>query len=450
MFWRLAVWGSAVWLASCGGGLEPKAQGVEAEAATQCLPEPAPAPASVFVPSTSQVAAVLTFSDDDLQRLFDDAVPTTVARDENVNAGAAGRASYEIKHRDVTYAHTKRGLELSTPLEAEIQLCKPLGAVCFGYGKCRPEWEATVTVPKHITPFQTPRVDLDLHVRKGCVLSPVRYDATSELKKVTDQQRRSIENQINRELGKYAKRLRASVAQWGVVRSKSGQCVELRPEHARVAISSSGIGEQKLHTLTAVTTGTVTAGCNASQLDPAFTVELSDHASSETRVVWEQTLPLTDVEQHLAHTAQDAEKNTAKQAEPRVAVTVRASGPELLIRLTPFGKCGSAWGRFVPEVTRAGVSLRAVHVSEPAVADWVNRRGVLFGAHTAANYALAEEVAQQTRSPRTTQSSATPAWTLVLTSTLKTQHTAYVVQNGVVLTAAVDGLVEARLQHNKK
>lgn len=436
------VYGTAALFVACGGGPEPQTpQEVGAAAVAQCLPEPIPAPAQVFVPSTSQVAAVLTVKDDDLQRLFNDAVPTTVARDENVKAGAAGRVSYEVKHGDVSYAHSKRGLEVSTPLKGEIQMCKPFGAVCFGYGKCHPEWNATLVVPKHITPFQTPHVDLDLDVRTGCVLSPVRYDATAELKKISQQQQRSIESQINREVGKYAKRLRASLADWGAVRSKTGQCVQLRPEQAKLAIGNAGTGEQRLHTLTAVTTGTVTADCDKSQFDPAFSVELSDEAASNTHVLWEQELSLVALERHLVP--------TETQTNPPVAATVRASGPELLIRLAPFGACGSAWGRFVPEVTPAGLSLRAVQVSDQALAQWVNARGLVFATETQAHLALADEVEQELRSPLTAQSPEVPAWKLVLTPALKRQHTARVAQNAVVLTTTLDGSIEARLQRTK-
>ncbi len=274
------------------------------------------------------------------KKLFDDSLPKTVAHDENVKAGVAGRATYEIQRGDISISGGADGVKASTPLKGDIQLCKPFGAVCFGYGRCHPEWDAKLELPKQFTHAQAPHVDFKLKLRKGCVLSPVRFDATSELEKITKQQEQKIEEQINRTVAKRFKQLGESLRHGlDAGKLRSGECVGFKPEAAQLALHSAGSNERIQHRLGVSLVGEVTRGCEPTHVEPEFRATMTDTVPSESSLVLEEVVPFSAVEQALTGASQG------------VNVAVKASGSEIVIRVTPFGSCGVAWGKFVPEVS---------------------------------------------------------------------------------------------------
>jgi hypothetical protein len=433
------VWLGLVALA-CGGGPEPRlAPSPLGVASPVCAAEPV-LPSSVpFVPSKSRVAVVVEVEDSSLQQLFDDVLPTTVASDKDVKAGAAGRASYEIKRGVLTATAGSHGVELLTRLRGDIQLCKPLGAVCFGYGRCYPEWEAKVTLPRQVTQAHTPHVGFDLKLRKGCVLSPVRFDATSQLKEITDQQERKIEEQINRSLGNHFKRLRSSWAEgFGTYKLASGACVSVEPESARVALRTPSEGNGTKYTAVAELSSVTRLNCEQRALAPSFAVAVSDNVPHDTHVVTEHVVPWSSLEQEWA------------QAEPNVRVSVRPSGSEIFVRLAPFGGCQAAWGRFSPQLTAGSIRLAPLQVSDTTLSTWVAQRGPLAAVQTAHHQAIVRELAARFAAPIEAESTFTKNWRLVLAPRLNQTHDVTVTDEGLVIRGQLRGTVHGQVTRTKR
>jgi hypothetical protein len=98
------------------------------------------------------------------------------------------------------------------------------------YGKCRPEWQATITVPSVVSLDDAPRPRMALGITHGCVLSPVGYDATPELERITREQARNARAEISRRVAAAHARLVAAVreARQGFALGEQG-CVSVEP-----------------------------------------------------------------------------------------------------------------------------------------------------------------------------------------------------------------------------
>lgn len=428
-------------LTACGGAPEshvpPGSGGANAPTAA-CLPAPVNVASPVFVATKSRLALGVEVSEQQWRKLVDEALPHTVAHDTNVKAGVAGRASYTIERRHVALLASSDGVKLATPLEGKIEVCKPLGSVCFGYGRCTPEWEAEVRLPQRITSAQAPHVDFELKLRKGCVLSPVRFDATAELKKVTQQQERRIEEQINRAVAKQFKSLLEALREgWNSERLPSGECVSFQPEQAHVGLRTSNAEGQTTHTLVGAVTGVATSECTPTRLEPAFAVTLEPSVVNETALTIEQPVALATVEQAWA------------KADPRFTTTVRASGAYVFVQASPFGRCGAAWGRFAPELTSRGVVLRPIEVSDPELASWVAARGPLLAPYVARQNALLNDLHQHSTTTTEAKSSSFRGWALAITPKLRATRSVRVVNEGLVLATELRGAIEADLRRSK-
>lgn len=436
---RLLVASVGFWGLSCGGAPDadhPRGQARPSLAV--CLPEPVPSASPRFVASKSRVAAVVELSDRTLQTLVDETLPTTVARGDKVKAGIAGRASYEIKRYDIALAAGSDGLRLTTPLRGDIQLCKPFGAVCFGYGRCYPEWDATLTLPPDVTRANTPHIDFGLELRKGCLLSPVRFDATSELQKITEQQERKIEEQVNQTVSKHYKRLLESLKHgFGAGKLPSGECVSFAPDDGQIAVKTGRADDKIKHMFAAGLVGTTALGCEPTKLEPAFRVRISESIPTETLLVVEQLLPLSTIERTWA------------DVDSGVRVSVRSSGSEVVVHLAPFGSCGTAWGRFVPETTPSGVKLRPVQTSDQTLETWVAQRGPLFATQMLRHSAAVQEVSRYFNGPIEVDSPLANDWGLELSGTSSQSVGVRVVDQGIVLVGQLQGHIRGRVHKRR-
>jgi hypothetical protein len=422
--------------AACAGAAEPKEPvGAAVASKVSCLPELQIDAPQTYEPARSRLAVTVGLPNETLQRIVDEQVPRTVARGDDVKAGVAGRATYEIRRGAVAASLGPDGMSLVTALQGDIQLCKPFGAVCFGYGRCFPEWEARITLPKQVSRARTPHVELDLRLRKGCVLSPVRFDATAELNRITEQQEKQIQAQINTSVTKEFKRLLARLENESFRSGQlsSGECIAVEPEQATVGLKVAQDGSVGL---AAAVTGRAKLDCEPSTLPPSFVVSSNEHVSEETSVVVERVLPLSEIEREWT-------------AQTGVGASLRASGSSVLVRLEPFGACGVSWGTFVPEVDTAGLRLRPTQVSEQRLVDYVNQRGPLFSAHVAKHRLVLTEM-QQVLDAQIQALGLAPEWQFDATSSLRAAETVRVVEGGLVLALDYRGRLNGRLSSGKK
>jgi hypothetical protein len=74
-------------------------------------------------------------------------VPATVAQANRQPVGAAGRATYTVTRGKASYDVKGDDLIVTLPLNAEISVCKPIGSLCIGYGRCSPRFNVTTQLP---------------------------------------------------------------------------------------------------------------------------------------------------------------------------------------------------------------------------------------------------------------------------------------------------------------
>lgn len=125
-------------------------------------------------------------------------VPYTLAKAKNQAIGSAGRVTYDVQRSRFTLAASDHELVVSTQLSSQIDVCKPVGPFCVAYGSCQPTWRARVTLPVDFDVDAKLRAQTEVSITRGCVLRPVGYDATSELRRITREQAQSVRQRIRR------------------------------------------------------------------------------------------------------------------------------------------------------------------------------------------------------------------------------------------------------------
>lgn len=204
---------------------------VDTPLAPRCGGEPSfDAEAPALPGPESFVSVALSLPKERIEKQLDEAVPWTLAKASGRSAGVAGKVSYEVRRSPLRLAVKDGDLVVTTELVAEIDVCKPLGPVCLHYGKCRPEWHAVITVPPLTALGDAPRPRLSLGITKGCVLSPVGYDATPELERITQEQARSARGEIGRHVAAgHAEVVRAIEEARRGFRLADESCVSIEP-----------------------------------------------------------------------------------------------------------------------------------------------------------------------------------------------------------------------------
>lgn len=160
----------ALGLVSCSGGGARSGKGDCRELPKEAAPElaaPAPPP-----PSGGTLRVEVRASKSTLERSLDAEIPRVLAHRKDHPIGAAGNATFEVTH-DKPQVKTKDGkLLVALPITIDISVCKPFGALCVGYGKCRPRYDVTLTISPELDgeySLSTPRFDATN--REGCTIA---------------------------------------------------------------------------------------------------------------------------------------------------------------------------------------------------------------------------------------------------------------------------------------
>src|SRR5690606_7854341 len=161
----------------------------------------------IYSPPGSRLGVTVTVGEDHIQREIGKRVPTTLATGKGQSIGAAGKVSYTVVRKGFTVRSSDDEVSVTTSLLGDVNVCKPLGAICLRYGSCRPEWAVRVSLPTNWAQDSSLRPSTLVEVSKGCVLSPVGYNATPELERITKQQAGKVRGQIRQEVRRVEREL---------------------------------------------------------------------------------------------------------------------------------------------------------------------------------------------------------------------------------------------------
>ncbi len=422
----------------CGGSQEP---GTTSAALCRAVPE-ASAPgtggaSTTHVAPTSRLGVAVEISRASFENALRRAVPEVVAEGRHVPAGTAGRTTFTIKRGEPRLDVVGSNLKASVALDGEIHLCKPFGGVCIEYGMCRPRWTAEVAVRSPWVLGDEPDVALDVDITKGCVLSPVKVDVTSELRKITDAEVRKVRKQLDAELRKFhrslAKQLKRAASNSF---SSSNPCLTFQVDEVRLALAQTR-GD---YTANVQAMGRISVACDAAVAP----------LTEQTRVVLSEELQPT-TELHLDTRVPFA--NLVAEWQPRVPQhQVRVSshrdaarGELLLVEVAGWQGCASGWVMFQPLASSSGATLQVEDTSDP------NLPTVLGVPPSVVNAGLE----QPRRAARLDASLARPITVdselldnpleLRVTPRLAARESAFVGPDAVILRSTLAGAVEANV-----
>lgn len=183
----------AVSLGACGPA-QPAAHTAHCSA-LEARPVPSALPKPAF-----RVGVAVHVDEQQLLHTLSKVTPRTVASGRGQDIGAAGRVDYDVVRSALRLETSSTSLRVSTRLEGDIRVCKPLGPFCARYGTCRPSWQVAFEVPTRFESGIELQARTQIQLDKGCVLQPVGYDASGELEKITRGQAANVRRRVAREL----------------------------------------------------------------------------------------------------------------------------------------------------------------------------------------------------------------------------------------------------------
>lgn len=122
-------------------------------------------------------------------------VPTLLAQGER-DVGAPGRVTYRVQRGGFELGLNGERLVVTTPISADVSVCKPLGPFCPVYGRCHPQLVSRATVPLLLGPqYQIGESTVAASVVQGC--SIVGFDVTNELASQANDEAANVKRQID-------------------------------------------------------------------------------------------------------------------------------------------------------------------------------------------------------------------------------------------------------------
>lgn len=348
------------------------------------LPPPAP--------KDSEIVLEVKVSEAALSERLSEAVPHVLARESGRSMGTPGKVSYEVRRGDFRFEPREGALSVTTSLVADIEVCKPLGPVCLHYGACRPEWAVQVVVPQPLSLEAPPRPTLGLSLTKGCVLRPVGYDATPELRKITTNQARSARAQMQRQIDDQFRLLSRSLRSLeSGIRFDDSQDACLRVLPSSIAQGEMTLDEGQL-AWTVALQGRAELGCS-SDAGEQGSDELEGTPFPTTMPYTEKATPPRVIvaspvtfDQFSEAVLTSLAKTGRKGGLSLVSGTI-AGKPHLAAGVSEVADCGEHWVSVAPEVDGNELVLRPTDASrvDAKVVQWLK-------AH--ARVALPEALAQ--------------------------------------------------------
>ena len=195
-----------LWWALCLCQCSPRT-GPVIPALPMCDAPPADIAALSVAAPESEVGVAFSSPLSALTQTLERRVPRTLAEGRNQAIGAAGRVTYKIERDALRLSVQPQEVSLFTTLTGTIHVCKPVGPFCVSYGSCRPTWRVQAGLPSDFDRDPRLRAYVDVKLDRGCVLSPVGYDATAELERITRSEARHVRRRIDTELANVQQQL---------------------------------------------------------------------------------------------------------------------------------------------------------------------------------------------------------------------------------------------------
>jgi Domain of unknown function (DUF4403) len=284
-------------------------------------------------------------------------VPNTVAHAKNQSIGAAGRVTFTIRRNDFQLETADDSINLTTHLNGDIDVCKPIGPFCAHYGSCKPTWNVKVSLATNFAEDSELRARTKVELDKGCVLKPVGYDATDELERITRDEARKVRDRINGELAQINRRIERTLKRWSKPQRWDGDCIQWHAERARYTAPHSADG--KLGTAIELE-GQLAPSCETDATSDAEDTsalpkfEAAKELSPEIDLVLETAWPLEAV--------QEAAKATHGGLE--LAISGPPGGAtadaENRLWLRQAGGACSGWLQVVPRIAQGQLRFDAV------------------------------------------------------------------------------------------
>lgn len=343
----------ATWVTSCG----PSAAPVAPDGAMCQMPDSTP-PVEVIIPE-SRVGLSLRVTERRLLQELHGEVPQVLAQAKGRKIGDLGKLTYNVRRGDLNVAIERNNLVVSTPLQGNVQVCKPIGPICVRYGACTPRWVAQISVPLQWTsPLRaTTRVELT----NRCVLKPVGYNATGRLKKITSEQEAKIAQRINRQLRRAQRQLWERFSE-GLkpVRipgndgsdsvnpddDASTGCIGFVPKHLEYDLSESK--SDKLFVVSAQMVGRVTQDCQtrAAPPEPTFNSEL------------DPTIQLNaSVQLGYPQIVKQLQANAIGEVVVMSSLAPESTHNQLHVGLGGYAECGLTWLKVTPQLSKSAIHL---------------------------------------------------------------------------------------------
>lgn len=125
-------------------------------------------------------------------------IPPRLAQAKNQPVGAPGQATYRVDRGRPQISADGKNLRLTLPVQANIEVCKPLGTVCLRYGQCEPSFEVEFTQSLDLgSSYKWPTPRGRVQAKKRCVIG---LDVTSQITKLAEAEVKKIEKQIQKQL----------------------------------------------------------------------------------------------------------------------------------------------------------------------------------------------------------------------------------------------------------
>lgn len=186
----------------------------------------------------SRITAELELSTALLGRELEKQVPRRLAYVKGQSVGAAGELTYRVERSGFAVGLQGERLVVSTPVLADVEICKSLGPICVTYGTCQPKLRADVSLPLVVdSQYRLGPSSAKVNVERGCVLQPIGLDQSSHVYKAARSQEAKVKARIDGALPN----IRGDVAQvWQLlhmpVSIDNSLCLRIEP---------TGIAQQK-------------------------------------------------------------------------------------------------------------------------------------------------------------------------------------------------------------
>lgn len=197
---RLGIALASALVAGCGAGgssgpAEPAAGQCSVQlSATPPMPEPLP-----FEPPSSRLVVVAGAEVRAIQRELEKRIPVVLDTARRRPVGAPGLVTYTVKRGPFDVRVDGSRIVVSTPVNASISVCKPLGPFCPTYGRCNPRFVAEVSVPFELTnDYDIGKSRAGMSTARRCVIAG--FDATPEIERISRQQMGAIQARVDREI----------------------------------------------------------------------------------------------------------------------------------------------------------------------------------------------------------------------------------------------------------